>query len=773
MKESNSGFSFGSAGQDDEDAGEVDAIEVSGEPVSRSEAKNMGFAQFDSSREAKESSSLFRQEHLPSGLSDELTKKLEKAWQHLKKNELDDALTLAQEVVWESPDLVAPKVVIARCFINLKEYNKAFNILQAIPEDDTNAEILYYTALCLSRLGKVKEAIDTLKLAKVAASSGDGVIRKRANDLLLHLQGEQTVCPVCGKKVLYDSMVEVGDQTVCANCAKNMPEEEDEEEDDDDDEWDEDEDESGGRRRKKRPRPPLTKIDILIRFVFVLFLVGFLLLGVYMMSFIAPDYYAKIRPILPDSWEFLPRAGNVTPISEILENASTQQNTPAPSITFDSAPLTTAVAGIEVHHKAWVRNMEKRDGVFRVSFQPEPTNKYRFDEKSGELSWLPAEQDAGKVFTVTFGAAFNNVVARDQINKVAVSSGPRFRSMLSIGEPRPGQIVHLLAEDLGGGEQAEIIAVQGQYWQGQISAFEETQDGFLQQVSRTAIPGRPAGAGVVLADGEKWLAVADYWNSRLRYYALRDGNLSEMAVDVDLPGRPLLAGFDRDSSMSVIVCSGESRLNLVCYRQEGQLKNTKIGEWPLPDDFVWRRILVLPANEEEGRGPIPILIGGEPSGSIFLVDIAGDRLVPMKLDVPGGIVDAAIGADGRVHCLVESEGRLNLVNFTHSFTGEAQEVVVSAVGDAAVVTGLVSVGFLARDGMHDLTVLSSDRLGISFVGSDGRYGDFKWWNLPKPSRLFGDVVAVPAANGYSARMFYIDNAGDLWRVGIVSPEVGK
>ena len=772
MSESNSGFSFGAAPERDGAPGEVDAIEVSGEPVSRSEAKNMGFAQFDSTKEAKSSSSLFRQDQLPSNLSDELAKKLEKAWQHLKRNEIDEALTLAQEVVWESPDLVAPKLVIARCFINRKEYTKAINILQAIPESDSNAEIMYYSALCLSRLGKVKEAIDTLKMAK--ASSGDAIIRKRANDLLLHLQGEQTVCPICGKKTLYDSMVDVGDQTVCANCAKNMPDEDDEDDDEDDEDDEEEWEEEGGsgKRRKKRLRPPLTKTDILVRIIFCLLLAGFLLLGLYMMSFVAPSHYVSIRQYLPDSWTFLPPVGNVTPISEIRGTPAGQNSQPQPTVNIDSPLITKAVAGVELRHQVLVRNMEKRDGVYKVTFSPEPANKYRFDDKTGELTWTPAEQDAGKVFTVTFGAAFTNILAKNQVNKVAVSSGPRFRNLHSLLEPRPGQIVHLLAEDLGGDEHPEIIAVTGMYWQGQITAFEEGQDGFLQPVSRTLIPGRPAGAGVVMADGEKWLAIADYWNSRLRHYALRDGNLSEMAIDVDLPGRPLLAGFDRDSSTSVVVCRGDDRIDLVCYRQEGQLRNSKIGEWPLPDDFVWKRILVLPGDEAENRRPVPVIIGGEPAESIFLVDLKANTLVPMKLNIPGSIIDAVVDVSGRIHCLVESQGELRLVGFNHSFTGEAQKVTVSEVGPS-LVNGLVTADFVAEEGRQDLIVFSPDRLGIAFAMDDERDIGLNWWDLPKPSRLFGDVVAAPGSNGRAARVFYIDSSGDLWRVGVVTPEVGK
>ncbi len=328
MNESNSGFSFGAPPEpDDGGIGDVDAIEVSGEPVSRSEAKTLGFVQFDTSREAKASSAVFRLDQLPGDISGDLSKKLEAAWHHLKQNDIDEALTLAQEVVWEYPSLVAAKVIIARCFINRKEYAKALNILQAVGAADFTAETHYYIALCQNRLGKIKEAQDALKQAK--ALPADPVTRKRVTDLALQLQGEQAVCPVCGKKVLYDSMVEVGDETVCANCAKNMPEDDGEEDGGEADGDDEPDDDLPAGKRRKRLRPPLTRTDILMRVVFVVFLAALLTLGVWAMSFVAPDYYAMIRSLLPASWTFLPNTGSVNTIAEIETRAAQQQIRPS------------------------------------------------------------------------------------------------------------------------------------------------------------------------------------------------------------------------------------------------------------------------------------------------------------------------------------------------------------------------------------------------------------------------------------------------------------
>ncbi|MCC8167355.1 MAG: tetratricopeptide repeat protein, partial [Planctomycetes bacterium] len=170
----------------------------------------------------------------------------------------------------EYPDLIPAKLIIARCFINRKEYSKSLAILNAIPEHDRDFDVTYYMALTQSRLGDVREAIANLK--RVRSASADTLVRKRANDLLLHLQGEKTVCPACGKQTLYDSMVDIGDQTVCTNCAKIVAEGGVAEEMVDEDDIPDDAPVKGETRRRKRLRPPLTKWDILVRIFFALFI---------------------------------------------------------------------------------------------------------------------------------------------------------------------------------------------------------------------------------------------------------------------------------------------------------------------------------------------------------------------------------------------------------------------------------------------------------------------------------------------------------------------
>lgn len=765
MSKSNSGFSFGVPPEQDNDADmDVDAVEVSGEPVTRSEARNLGFSHVDSGRGMRATGAMHKPDPLPADIPPELSKKLEAAWQHLKRNEIEEALTLAQEAVWESPTLVPAKIIIARCFMNRKEYPKALNILQAVDASDLTAETQYYIALCHSRLGRIKEGIDALKKAK--GMPADPATRKRINDLQLQLQGEQVVCPICGKKALYDSMVEVGDQTVCANCAKNMPEEEELE---DDEEWDED---APGGKRRKRLRPPRTRADILLRILLVFFIIALLGMGLWAMSFVAPEYYKEIRPYLPESWTFLPPPGNATSISQIYDmNVQAQRH--QPSLAFDSPPIDHALAGVELRHRVFIQGMEKREGVFTATFTPKPAGPHQFNEKTGELVWTPGKQDAGKKFDITFGATFTNVRAREQVNSVTVGAGPRFRSVHSLGEPKPGTILHLLSVDLNDDGDQEIIAVQGQYWEGQIVAIEETAEGFFEPLSRTTLPGRPAGAGVVMAENETWLAVADYWNSRLRHYALRDGNLSEMAVDVDLPGRPLLAEFDKDSSTSAILCRFPDHLELVCYRQNGQLQINKLGQWPLSDEFVWRKLLIVPGDAEKKREPLPLLVGGDPAASIMQVDLANNTLTPLELEVQGEIINASVGRDGRVYCLVKSPERLSLVGFSPSPSGKAENVVTINAGETPALGGITDVRFYSKNDAGDLALFSLGRVGVAFSRDGGRFSDVNWWNLPTPFRLLGPAISVPASRNQPARVFYADEAGDMWRMSMTEAAEGK
>ncbi|MCC8167088.1 MAG: hypothetical protein LIQ31_13305, partial [Planctomycetes bacterium] len=107
MKDLDSGFSFGvdNGGlASNEETADIDAIEVSGEPVSRAEARKMGISAYDTSYRAKTATTIIRVDQLPKDITEGDSDKLKQALAYLQHNEIEDALTLAQEVVWEYPD---------------------------------------------------------------------------------------------------------------------------------------------------------------------------------------------------------------------------------------------------------------------------------------------------------------------------------------------------------------------------------------------------------------------------------------------------------------------------------------------------------------------------------------------------------------------------------------------------------------------------------------------------------------------------------------------
>ncbi len=759
MTTDNSGFSFGKAGgHHDHEVDDIEAVEVSGEPVSRSEASNMGLTAVEPNRDSKGATALLRKDLLPLDISHEITAKLELAWRYLRKNETTEALTLAQEVVWESPDLIPPKLIISRCFINRKEYDKSLAILSAIPEEQRNAEVQYYLGLTNSRMGRIREALAALKRARNEAT--DPTVRKQVGDLLMQLQGEQTTCPKCGKKTLYDSMVEVGDQTVCANCAASMAEEADRE---NQEEAEEDDTKTVGKRRK-RLRPPLSRTDMLIRGLFALFMLALVLVGGYLLSILAPDTYASLRSFLPGGWSFIP-GGQVAKKPQTPVPATAAAPKPTQTLTIDSLPLTRAVAGVELRHRLSLRETQfQRDGRFNVTISPQPTGPFSLTPDTGDFVWTPSEKDAGKTFSITFGGAFGATQAKNQVCNVAVSSSPRFRNICTFTTRKPGEITHLVPHDFIGNGEMELTVVAGQFWEGVITSYKTTPDGFLTQLSSTNFPGRPAGAGVIKAADEDWLAVADFWNSRLRHFAYRSGQMAEVAVDVDLPGRPILAAFDRESATSAILCRQADKVGVYLYRQEGQYESVPAGEWQIPADLVWKRIVIVPKSEKSPL--LPILCGGTGKRGIFLLDMEKQKLVPVTLEVDGNLVDAAIGPDGKVYCLFQKADKLQIASFTPHLEKGAEGVAVMDGGIAPALAGLAAINFSGDSQLPDVAIFSTGNLALSVGYTAKDRSKPAYWPLPKPARLSGSPAILPGKGGKGNRLAFMDAERDIWAVSL-------
>lgn len=237
---------------------EPEIVEVTWEAVTRKEAENM---KIDPALYMDSGSTLIDESasaDLSPGAADTPEAKVKIARRHLRKKEVEEALTIAQEAVWANPNLVSAKIVIARCFILRKQFDKAFAILNAIPEEARTPEVQYYMAVCNSNLGRLPEALALLKQAKAACT--DQALAKKIKEYMSHLKGASAVCQVCGQKKPYNDMVEVDGHMVCSDCAA----EDDDEDDDDSDEEDERPAARKGRKIRSRHAAESKLLPVLI-----------------------------------------------------------------------------------------------------------------------------------------------------------------------------------------------------------------------------------------------------------------------------------------------------------------------------------------------------------------------------------------------------------------------------------------------------------------------------------------------------------------------------
>jgi tetratricopeptide (TPR) repeat protein len=776
-------------------ADDGETVEVAGEPVSRIEARSMGYSSLGNTRSTRRVSNYANtrilRERLPVDLGEELVQKLEKAWNHLRRNELTEAMTISQEVAWENPSLLAAKLIIARCFIVRRQHDKALAILTAIPEAERDAETMYYIGLCQSRLGKTKEAIQTLQQSRT--SSTDTLIRRRANDLLSSLQGDQAVCPLCGHKHSYEAMIELGDRLLCPDCAKKEFDKEGKGGEEGEG-WEDEEREPSIRRRL---RAPLTRTEKIIRGVFVLFLISILFFGVYLVYLLAPEHYARLRAALPAGQALLPPPPFIPP-----PPGARGANSPRviPSLNFTSPPLRKAIAGVPIRQLLAVSGMKNESGVFSVDFKPAPpAGPYDLDPRKGLFTWTPAREDAGKTYSVTFSAVFDNAKARDQVNRLEVSEGPRFEKIGACPGFDPGEALFMASEDLNGDGNPELALFAGDYWKGNLHLLARDGNGSFAETAGAEMIGRPVGIGFIRADTETWLAAADYWNSRLRFFALRDNTLSEMAGTIELPGRPLLADFHAASSLSAAICLAEGKLLAVCYRQTGQVEHEKVGEWELPGGFIWRRILILPSPDEGDPGML--VLGSDFSRAVFLL-APGDR-TPRPVPPPEGNGSFPIDVDfspGRrqLYFLWNQDGGHRLGKWrlaapsgperrdepggragtpaAANDRGRAPASRAAPAGPAASLAlegqpiGLAGFALFNRsDPDSDILILGSTRLGVVFGYGDGETpGEAFFWPLPKPARLFGQPISISRTGAANPEVVYTDEDGGLWTVSLAN-----
>ena len=668
MADSGSGFSFGAPppknngdslesrldfapAPPDSDGEDVEAVEVTGEPVSRAEAQRTGCAGFEpenqrrdagkTSVRAKKQSGRFQAANappFPDDLPPELAQKIAEAKERLANNEIEQALTLAQEAVWEKPTLIPAKVVIARAFLARKEHNKALALLKAITEADKTSESLYYEGVCHNNLEQTKEALEAFKRC-LARAQNNPEMRKRATGMISRLQGEYVACSKCGRKVIPDAIIDVGNASVCSACAKKMASGEEEEGEDSGD----DADAPGKKRRRRRLRPPLTKGEIFVRLFFVVFMAVIASVFLYLL---APETFRTFRNALPPALQIIiPDPPPTTSIGPPTSEVDAGGKPILPSFLIVSPPLPNPVAGVKMVYALKTGGITGDDAIsYAVEFHPEPEGKAALDAESGEFVWTPSANDAGKQFSIVFRAETDKFISSPHSNRATVLPPPRSARVGEVEAPLAGAIAHMFAEDMDGDGVAELVVFAGEYWDTKILIYRRGADAGYEKKWEGAFAGRAAGVGVLHAGPEKWLAVADYWNSRIRYFALRNDLLEEMAITVDLPGRPLLAAFDAATANMAVLCRNERELVAAAFNQSDLLRTRLIRTWPVPDEYLWRHLFLVANPEAAGddvdHDRLLLVRGGAEKKAVFQLD----RLKQAQWSERGGAAPVLMNA---------------------------------------------------------------------------------------------------------------------------------
>lgn len=189
-----------------------EAVEVVVEPVTRAEAARLAGRPFVPDAPSRTASVAVSVVDADSVFAD----RLERAWRYFQEDKIGQALSLARELAWQMPSPAGAKLLLARCFIRRREYDKALDILDSIPEAGRTPEILYYAGVSLGRLGRREEALE--RLGRSRAGTSDPFLRKRAHDLQIQLGAAPATCPSCGKAKLYHPDAAVDNDPLCASC---------------------------------------------------------------------------------------------------------------------------------------------------------------------------------------------------------------------------------------------------------------------------------------------------------------------------------------------------------------------------------------------------------------------------------------------------------------------------------------------------------------------------------------------------------------------------
>lgn len=647
-----------------------EAPSVPEEPVQNAASPDPMPAPPPAAPEAKEAGGIGIAAPAPTGQPDTDEQKLDRIRMLLREGDAGAALSMAQEMVGQNPDMTEAKILIARCFGQQGEFKKALAILKNVVASDETDEALFFLGRCYQELGENKEARKTFERCREITE--DPELTKRLDDLIGSVRGGGKGICACGKTVPVQELEDVDGQPLCAECRDNMAKA------------------MGGEmpgaasaaeakparkkrapaKRRYRKKGLLAPILLIVLFSPAAMLAG-AAGGFY---FALSDFVAEVER-LNDlySGQTPPSVGGgAGPVAHVPRprpgdgggetgdpggggdpatgGGGTDETPTLQQFVIDSPPISEYMVGAEYTHRLHASGAPgAQPVVFGVKFSREPAQPYRFDEKSGVLTWMPAPADLqGGPITITFTAMCGESAALEQSNEVTFRPAPRMRPLGLVAPVMPGEGVVVAAGDVGGDERTDLVLAHGDYDTGELILYLQSDQG-LTEAARLALPGRPVAVGIGdFGTGEKHILVVDYWNAEA-YLVRYDDELRRTDFVLELPGRPALAAIgnpDGEGPLGLAVLCPEVRAVMVY----DAIAGTRLGLFKrldLPLDGPWRALHMANLYEETPGGiyeEIALVRLGTRQPNLFVAGVE-ENSVWTRLSVGSGVVQNSCVGD--------------------------------------------------------------------------------------------------------------------------------
>lgn len=590
-----------------------------------------------------------------------LESKLERVQMLLREGDTATALTTAQEIVGQNPNLTSAKILIARCFGQRGEFNKALAILKNVVANEDNDEALFFLGRCHQELGNTREAKRAFEQCKEITN--DPELKDRLDELIGRSGGDKGICSTCGNTVPVQELETVDGQQQCTQCRSNR----------------EQSMRAAGpavaasvaaeksapkaRPRVKRRRRGGLLLPILMIILFspAAILVG----GIAGFSFALSDFITEAQSV----YEVYAEAENPTPktgggiarIPKTDPQTSGDTGTTDPSggdttppsaleqFVIDSPPLTELVVGSEYTHKIHASGAPGENISYGVAFSRTPATPHQFDQARGVLTWKPTPQDmAAGPITITFTAESGGSKALEQKCQVTFRAPVTSRLLGPVAPVLPGESVCLSAGQVGGDERADVVVARGAYHEGELILYLASERG-LSEAARMKLPGRPIAVGIgnFGIDGAQ-IMVVDYWNAEA-FFVRYDGELVRTAESLAFPDRPTLAAIgnpDGEGPLGLAVVCPAVR-SLLVYDALAGTKIALFKRLDLPMETAWKDLHIADLYKESPDGiyrEIALVRLGTRQPNLFVTGVE-EGSSWTKLSVGTGVVQASASGD--------------------------------------------------------------------------------------------------------------------------------